>query len=346
MALELRGMLLAAGLGTRLRPLTYFLPKPAIPLLNRPLALYSLDLFRAAGIKEMAVNLHHMPDSVKSVLAGEPESILYSYENPILGTAGAIGKIRNFFRGSTFIVTNGKIYCEEDLSRVVEHHRSSGSAVTLVLVPVSSRSRFNPVLVDSQENVVGFARSPRNKNPDSNPGSATGSEIRPYVFTGIHVMEEEVLDFIPDGPCDTVMDVYPKLMEKGFPVRGFISNAFWREFSTPLRYLRNSIELLERKGLTEYSLSELPAKCRNVVAGENVSVHENAEIESAILWNSVSIGSGCSLRNVIVVDGVRLPENTSVEDAIVTRFQADFRDQVKESAEMVGDNVIWPLTSD
>ena len=346
MALELRGMLLAAGLGTRLRPLTYFLPKPAVPLLHRPLALYSLDQFRAAGIKKIAVNLHHMPDSVKSALAGESESILYSYENPILGTAGGIGKIRDFFKGSTFIVTNGKIYCEEDLSKVVAHHRKSGSAVTLVLVPPSPQSRFNPVLLDSQDNVVGFARSLEYSRPDSNPGSASGNEIRPYIFTGIHVLEEEVLDFIPDGPCDTVMDVYPKLMERGFPVRGFVSSAFWREFSTPVRYLRNSIEILERKGLTECSLSELPARARNVVAGENISAHENAEIEGAILWNGISIGSGCSLRNVIVVDGVRLPENTSVENAIVTPFQADFRDQVKESAEIVGDNVIWPLTSD
>ena len=143
MALELRGMLLAAGLGTRLRPLTYFLPKPAVPLLNRPLALYSLDLLRTAGVKKIAVNLHHSPDSVKSAFSGEPESILYSYEDPIQGTAGGIGKIRDFFKGSTFVVTNGKIYCEEDLSRVVAHHRGSGSAVTLVLVPASSQSRFN-----------------------------------------------------------------------------------------------------------------------------------------------------------------------------------------------------------
>ncbi len=346
MGLELRGMLLAAGLGTRLRPLTYFLPKTAVPLLNRPLALYSLDLFRTAGIKEMAVNLHHMPDSVKQALADEPESILYSYENPILGTAGGIGKIRDFFKGSTFIVTNGKIYCEEDLSRVVEHHRRSGSAVTLVLVPVSPRSKYNPVLLNNRNDIVGFARSPGYSNPDSKPGSDSGSEIRPYIFTGIHVLEEEVLDFIPDGPCDTVMDVYPKLMEEGYPVRGFVSSAFWREFSTPVRYLRNSIEILARKGLTECSLSELPAKCRRVVAGENVSVAEDAELENAILWNGVSIGSGCSLRNVIVVSGVRLPKNTSVVDAIVTSLQAGSQDQVNESAQIVGDNVIWPLTSD
>jgi NDP-sugar pyrophosphorylase family protein len=340
-------MLLAAGLGTRLKPLTYFLPKPVVPVLNRPLALYSLDQFRAAGIKELAVNLHHMPESVKQAFASEPESILYSYENPILGTAGGIGKIRDFFRGSTFIVANGKIYCEEDLNTVLEHHRKSGSAVTLVLVPPYPQSRFNPVLLDSQENIVGFARTSWHSNSEPNTGSERHSEVRPYIFTGIHVLEEVVLDFIPEGPCDTVMDVYPKLMEKGYPVRGFISSAFWREFSTPARYLRNSFEILERKGLSEYSHCSLPAECRNVIAGEDISVDKDAHVERTVLWNDVSVGAGCSLQNVIVVDGVRLPTNTSVENAIVTPFRSDFQDQIADfSAEIVESNIIWPLTSD
>lgn len=346
MPAELRGMLLAAGLGKRLRPLTHFLPKPAVPLLNRPLALYCLDLFRTAGIQAIAVNLHHMPESVKQALSGEAESLLYSFEDPILGTAGGIGKIRDFFKSSTIVVANGKIYFEENLSRVIEHHKKSGSAVTMVLVPVTRRDRFNPVLVDAAGNIVTFARSSWDWRQDSKIDPGTGSELSAYVFTGIHILEKEVLDFIPEGRSDTVMDVYPALMKRGYPVRGFISDAFWQEFSTPERYLRNSIELLTRKRLNEASLSNLPASCRKVVAGEDVCISEGAEVEQAVLWNNITISSGCSLRNVIVVDGVRLPENTSVEDAIVTPFQAGFQHQVAASTRMIDGNMIWPLTSD
>ena len=136
-------------------------------------------------------------------------------------------------------------------------------------------------------------------------------------------------------------------MEEGYPVRGFISSAFWREFSTPARYLRNSLEILGRKGLNEFSQSTLPEKCRKVIAGEGILCAEDAEIEGTILWNDVWVGEGCSLQNAIVLDGVRLPTNTSVENAIVTPFQADFRNRIAESsAEIVDDIVIWPLTSD
>jgi NDP-sugar pyrophosphorylase family protein len=288
-----------------------------------------------------------MPESVKQAFASEPESILYSYENPILGTAGGIGKIRDFFRGSTFVVANGKIYCEEDLNTVLEHHRKSGSAVTLVLVPPSPQYRFNPVLLDNQENIVGFARASWHSNSESDPGSDKDNDVRPFIFTGIHVLDEKVLDFIPEGPCDTVMDVYPKLMEEGYPVKGFISRAFWREFSTPARYLRNSLEILKRKGLNNHSGSALPVGCRNVVAGRDISVAEDAEVECTILWNNVSVGTGSSLQNVIVVDGVELPKNTSVENAIVTPFRTDFQDQIAEfSATIIEGNIIWPLTSD
>lgn len=342
---EFRGMLLAAGLGTRLRPLTNFLAKPAVPLLNRPLALYSLDLFRTAGIRRIAVNLHHNPASVRNALSGQPESILYSYEDPILGTAGGIGKVRSFFKGHNIVVTNGKIYFEEDLSRVIQQHRETGAAVTLVLVPVTADNSFNPVLLDNHQNIVGFSRSFRHSNDDLDLKEASGRGVQPYVFTGIHVLDEEVLDFIPDGPCDTVMDVYPRLMTQGYPVKGFISGSFWREFSTPGRYLRSSMEILQRKNLSVSSLSTLPASCRNVIAGANVSVSENSKIEDTILWNDVSIAPSCSVRNAIVVGSVRLPKNTSVENAIVTPSDADSRSHVREPAKVVDGNLFWPLNS-
>ncbi|MGH9339811.1 MAG: sugar phosphate nucleotidyltransferase [Acidobacteriota bacterium] len=304
----MKGVILAAGLGTRLRPLTCFRAKPAVPFLNKPLIQYSLELLRQIQVEEVVINLHHLPETVVEAV-GEKGS--FSYEEQILGTAGALGKVREILAGSTIIVSNGKIYFEEDLSRAVEFHRESGARVTLVLVPFSEGDPFNPVLVDDDSNIIAFFG--RNHPSRDRKGAA-----KPYIFTGIHILSPQVLDFIPEGPSDTVTDLYPKLMQAGHKIKGFVSQAYWAECSTPRRYLEKSLEVLRRRDLENLLESEIEAECRSVIAGSSVEVGRGTVLENCIFWDRVEVGAGCSLKNVILTSDVRLPAGVRLDGALIT----------------------------
>jgi NDP-sugar pyrophosphorylase family protein len=292
------------------------------------------------------VNLHHLPQTVRRTVAGHPVKIRYSFEKEILGTGGAIGKIRSFAEKHTLVVVNGKIYFEEDLSRALDFHYATNSAVTLVVVPWKEDSPFNPVHLDSDFNVTGFQGLSPMRHPErsglSGSGPLPGS--LPYVFTGIHILEPEALEFIPGGFSDTVRDVYPHMIESGCPVKGFVSDAYWCECSTLRRYLEQSVKVLQRKGLKSLSLSPGAKAGSDTVIGSDVEVPDSTRLSRSVLWSNIKLETDSSYRNVIITDGVRgLPVNSCLGDVVVTPpidglAEADTRN-VK-----TGDGfMIWPI---
>lgn len=304
-----RGLILAAGLGRRLFPLSLFRAKPAIPFLNRPLVLYSLELLRKAGVGEIVVNLHHLPETVRQALGASIPDVVFSFEETLLGTAGAIGCRRELFGDRTLVVCNGKIYFEEDLAAVLRFHRETQAAVTLVVIPHRSEEGFSPVFVDDYGNVKGFAASSRSEPA---PGE------RAFTFSGVHVLSAQVLDQISAGYSDSVGDLYPRLLQQGYPVKAFTSQAYWCECSTPFRYLAKSMEVLARKGLDKLLESPLQARCRGVIAGAGVNVERGCLIENSVLWDDVEVSRNSSLRGAIIAAGVRLPPETHLQGAVVT----------------------------
>ncbi len=143
----MKGMILAAGLGSRLRPLTWLRAKPAVPLLNRPLIRYAFDLLDSLRIREVVVNLHHLSGSVARALEGVAPTVRLSPEREILGTAGAVARVRDFWGPDPFVVCNGKIYFEQHLGPVLAAHQESGALATLVLVPRKPEDPFRPVFL-------------------------------------------------------------------------------------------------------------------------------------------------------------------------------------------------------
>ncbi len=327
-----RGLILASGFGTRLRPLTLFCAKPATPFLNRPLVDYSIELLQRVTVKEIVINLHHLPDSVVEAVGKKRPGIHFSYEEEILGTAGAIGRARDFLAGKTSIVSNGKIYFEQDLSHALAFHQETRSMVTLILVHYSPEDLFfNPVFMDDQHHIVGFGHK---------ESVQTHSET-PFVFTGIHILEPRVFDFIPDAPSDIVRDIYPRLIQAGYPIRGFVSHAYWCECSLPSRYLSNSMEVLQRKGLQNLLTSEIEASCRHVVAGRRIKVGKSSLLENCILWDDIQIGLNSSLRNVIITGAVKLPAQTYLENVIVTPLPEESSPPTRGSP--TENYQVWPL---
>ena len=332
----MKGMILAAGLGTRLHPLTDFRAKAAVPFLNRPLIHYAWELLAGAGLQEIMINSHHLPHSIEdavqdmSTAGQETPPILFSHETEILGTAGAIGKVRDFLAGDTFVVCSGKIYFEQELDQAIGFHQETESLVTLVLVPYSDEYSYNPVLLDEQNNITGFG-------PIKN-----GTPLdKPHVFTGVHILDPKIFDFIPEGPSDTVQDIYPRLIEEGYRVQGFVSRAYWCECSTPPRYLMRSLEVLQKRGLDNLIEGEASPLCQGVVAPRSVQIDGSSVVKDSVLWDDVKVGPNSSLSGVIVTDGVTLGPETHLENAIVTPLPE--KTAPLQATQRVGDSLIWPL---
>ncbi len=332
----MKGMILAAGLGTRLHPLTDFRAKAAIPFLNRPLIHYAWELLVGSGLQEIMINSHHLPHSIEDAVQDmrtadqNTPPILFSHEAEMLGTAGAIRKVRDFLAGDTFVVCSGKIYFEQELDQAIGFHQETESLVTLVLVPYSDKYSYNPVLLDEQNNITGFG--------PINEGTPLD---KPHVFTGIHILDPKIFDFIPEGPSDTVQDIYPRLIEEGYRVQGFVSRAYWCECSTPQHYLMRSLEVLKKRGWDNLIEGEVNPLCQGVVAPRSAQIDGSSVVKDSVLWDDVKVGPNSSLSGVIVTDGVTLGPGTHLENAIVTPLQE--RMEPLQAAQKVGDSLIWPL---
>ncbi|HEU0185763.1 MAG TPA: nucleotidyltransferase family protein, partial [Blastocatellia bacterium] len=200
----MKAMILAAGFGTRLWPLTVGRTKPAIPFLNRPLIAYTIEYLKRYGVGDLIVNLHHEPDSVRAQIGDGSDygvRIDYSVEEPeILGNAGAWDPVRDQLDKDTFIVVNGKILTDIDLGAAITTHRDRGALATLVLLTNHNRERFSEVKITDDGRIAEFAGFPLPDNPRP-----------PLMFTGIHILEPGIFDYVPRGVfSDSVRDVYPK----------------------------------------------------------------------------------------------------------------------------------------
>ena len=215
----MRAMILSAGYGTRLWPLTEDRTKPAIPILGKPLVGYVAEYLAQYGCKEIVVNLHHRPESVRRALGDGSRfgvKLHYIEEPVILGTSGAIDNARALLEGDTFVVVNGKIITDIDLGAALETHRRTKAIATLVLFPNATRERFSIV-----ETADGFVRSfggmpARNKVARHDP---------PLMFTGIQILDSRIFDYIPRGVFShSTTDVYPQAIANGERVAAHVAS--------------------------------------------------------------------------------------------------------------------------
>jgi NDP-sugar pyrophosphorylase family protein len=338
-------VVLAAGLGTRLQPLTHFRAKPATPLLGRPLIHSPLELLARLGVQDCVINLHHLPDSVRSAVIESQGSlrIRYSHEREILGTAGALAPVRKHLRDRTVILANGKIHFEGSLEPALEFHRRHGSWVTLVLVPFEAGMPFNPVWRDSNKEVRSFISGPSNGEFPTAPAPG----LEPYVFTGIHILDPRVVDLIPARPYETVMELYPRLMRSGKRILGFVSPGYWCETSTPQRYLEKTLELLGRREVGSIDLSGTGTELDRAVIGHRANLGEGCMIRNSVLWDRVSLGQETHVENSIIVDGSTVPARTTIRDSIVTPRRPRLEPLCHRAGGSLFDGYLsWPFASD
>ena len=322
----MRAIILSAGYGTRLWPLTEDRTKPAIPILGKPLVGYVAEYLAGYGFDEIVVNLHHRPESVRNALGDGSRfgvKLHYVEEPLILGTSGALDNTREFFDRETFLVVNGKIIADIDLNAALETHRRTNALATLVLLPNTRRERFS--IVETEDGrITRFAGMP---DPE-----VTGPV--PLMFTGIHIMEPRIFDYIPRGIfSDSVTHVYPQAMAKGEIVAAHVASGKWRELSTLKRYLEISVEMLKETG-------------RPYVTGAGTDISPTASVTDSVLWDGVSVGAGARVDRCVLADNVTIPANEIIENAVIVRrdlVDGKKRPEKALPGDFRGENFVVPL---
>jgi NDP-sugar pyrophosphorylase family protein len=300
----MKAMILAAGFGTRLRPLTCEIAKPAIPLLNKPLIGHVLNRLAGQGCSDFMINLHHLPDTVKTAVDEYSGSyvISYSIEEFILGTAGGLRKNKDFFHEDVFIMSNADIIPDFSILDALKFHMERRPLATLLIYPQIEPYLYTPIRIDENNRIYGFKGiEPRVKLLDQT-----------YVFTGIHIMEKRIFDYIPEsGFSEINSEVYPQAIRSGEEVCGFPVSGYWNDLGDPRRYLEAHLELIQKVSgpsvlVGDHSIVEPTVECHGVSIGRNCIIGRNCRIENSILWDDVMIQDGSEINNCIIGNGIKV----------------------------------------
>lgn len=305
-------MVLAAGQGTRLRPLTEFLPKPLIPVRGLAVAARTIEELTRAGCEAVAVNLFHRGDDIRKALGPEHGGIpiTYSQESRLLGTLGALWPLREFLEPADLvIVVNGDSLCCWPIKKLIRRHSRDGSASTLL---VSKRIDPEPfgggITLDKKGKVL----SMRSKAPAE-------KDQRRRLFMGAHVFSPGLLHRLQQGPSSFVPDLYEPLIAAGERLGTVVTTRPWHDLGTPQRYLHGVLAWGRPHGWVSPAAKVANSrKIKRAVIESGVQVEKGTQITSSLVLSGARIGSGCHVRGSIIGPDVVLPENTTVEGRLVT----------------------------
>ena len=296
-SVPLRALVLTAGLGTRLRPLTLVRAKAAVPVNGQPLATRVLRWLASRGIHDVVLNLHHKPETIAAAVGDGSDigvRVRYSWEHPVLGSAGGPRRALPLLTDGgreRFLLVNGDTLTNVDLNAVCAAHQSSGALVTIALIPNPRPEKYGGVMLDAESRVTGFTR----RSPDANT----------YHFIGVQVAEARAFADLPDGlPHESVGALYPRLMAE-YPgcIRGYVSEASFQDIGTPADCLETSLALTRTEG--------------DHLVSRRATVADSAHIERSALWDDVVVGNDARLADCIVADGARIPEGMKLERCAV-----------------------------
>lgn len=301
----MRAMILAAGLGTRLRPLSSLVAKPAMPVLGRPVIAYLLELLHQHSIREVMINLHHLPRTIEAAVdrfCPDGLRVHYSVEETPLGTGGAIRRVRHFLEASEpSLVLAGDMLLDLDLSRLIAHHDETGSDCTLVLRRDRRESLFGTIGLSANGRVRRFAGR-----------FDLGGESAAGIFVGVRVFSPAAFRYIPDLECfEDLSDwLAPELSRGSAAIRGIIlpeRGCVWEPVGTPAEYLRVN---LEPPRLSFFSPTEMPAPgtkvmgaTADIVIGAGAHLEAGAQLSRCVVWENERVPRDFSAAGGVFADG-------------------------------------------
>ena len=285
-------MVLAAGLGLRMRPLTLLRAKPVLPVLNRPLLHWTLERLARHGVTDVIINLHHLADTVPA-LAGDGRAlglrVTYVREKRILGTSGGPRAVRDFFGHEPFLLVNGDMLFDFDLTRLVARHHAAAARATLALRPNPDPRTYGPIVTGPDGGIRSLAGRPRR---------ARGIVS---LFTGVQVLDPALLEGLPRGPSDSVRDLYPPQVAAGARLLGVRVKGAWYDLGRPALYLAAQVRRITEGSLVHPSATIEPgARVVRSVIGARARVGASAVVERSVLWEGAQVGANARLRRSIV----------------------------------------------
>ncbi len=317
----MQAIILAGGLGTRLQPLTSELPKPMIPVINKPLMEYSIELLKKHGISDIGITVMFLPDQIKEYFGNGEKwgvNITYFEEDKPLGTAGSV-KLAADFLTDRFIVISGDALTNIDIEKINLYHESIGADVTMVLSKQNQPLEYGVVLTDDSGKICAFAEKPQWEEITANT-----------VNTGIYVIERSILDKIPENESfDFSKDLFPMLLAENYKMYGYITEDYWNDLGNPKSYMDSCFALIKDKAVqTEENViisqtaqivppvyisknTIISGDCSigpNAIIGENCKI-EDSSLSECIIWNSAVI-KGCDIKKSVI------GENTTAENDV------------------------------
>jgi mannose-1-phosphate guanylyltransferase len=329
----MRAMVLAAGLGTRLRPITYGMPKPMVPVVNRPVMEHILRLLARHGFTETIANLHWFPETIESHFgdgSGFGVELAYSHEEQLLGTSGGVRHAAGFL-GDSFLVISGDALTDIDLAAMREFHESHDGIATLATKRVADTSQFGVAITGADGRIQGFQEKP-------DPAEA----LSDLANCGIYMFRSEIFDFFPApgtsmaagkgdpaGFADWAMDVFPALLAADVPFYSHEIDAYWNDIGNLEELREGTLDALGgvvrldlegevvdgvRTGTPEEDEGELKGP---VLLGAGCELGDDVRIDGpTVIGDGATVGDGSRLREVIVLPGTGIPPRTTLIGAI------------------------------
>ncbi|HRF56195.1 MAG TPA: sugar phosphate nucleotidyltransferase, partial [Campylobacterales bacterium] len=377
----MKAVVMAGGFGTRIQPLTHSVPKPMLPILNRPMMQHIIEKVRDAGIKDIVILLYFKPEVIKDYFKDGSEfgvNIEYMLPDNDYGTAGAV-KCAEKFLDEEFIVVSGDLVTDFDLNEIIAFHKKKESLLTITLTPVADPLQFGVVISSPEGKIQRFLEKP-----------SWGEVFSDTINTGIYILHPSILEHIPEGAnYDFGKDLFPSLMKAGVTLWACSVRGYWRDVGNPESYREVQKDLLsgkvalsirgekiERNAGTLYieegakvsesasiegivvvgknSVIEDGVKLDNCVVGVKTLVGKNSVLEDNTIWDEIEIGEKCTIHNSVicsknkigkkvkVTKGLILAEGCEIGDSV--SFENDvtvWPDKIVESASIVSNNIVW-----
>jgi mannose-1-phosphate guanylyltransferase len=308
----MKAMVLAAGLGTRLKPITFEIPKPMVPVLDRPVMAHIVNLLEKQGFDDLIANLHYFPNSIKNYFG---DTLTYSYEKELLGTAGGVRNVADFFGDDPVVVISGDALTDIDLRKLFDRHHAAGGIATLTVKKVPDTREYGVVIHDSDGRIQGFQEKPDPAEALSDLGNC-----------GIYLFEPEIFDYFPREPfVDWANDVFPALLANDVPFHIHEIGEYWNDVG--------SLQEL-KEGTFDALRGELRLDVPGEAVAEGVRIGEGTALSDATLieppvWigSDVRIGAGVRLQGPIAIgDGAVIGDGAALKDSVVlpgTEIAAD-----------------------
>jgi mannose-1-phosphate guanylyltransferase/phosphomannomutase len=322
----MKAMVLAAGLGERMRPLTELLPKPLLPIANRPVMAYILEHLARHGFTEVIANLYYRGEEIMECFGDGScwgVRLSYAHEEKLWGIAGGVRRCRDFFGDDTFLVIGADDLTDMDLTELVARHREVGALASIGLAEVEETSQFGIVVVGEGGRIQYFVEKPKEKPPSK------------LANTQIYLFEPGILDFIPaDQVYDFGFGAFPRMVEAGAPFYGFHLAGYWRDIGSVRDYLEAQADVMEHRVRARIEGEEvvpgvwLGRGCEvhpearldpPAVLGEGCRVRARASVGGATaLGKAAEVREGSSLWNAVVWAGARIPSGASLRRCVIT----------------------------